>query len=274
MMNSTESFVIATFYKFVSLPDYKAWRDPLLQFCVDRQVKGTILLAREGINGTIAGSPETIDAVLAYLKQNPELADLSHRESVAPSPPFERMKVKLKSEIVTLGMPEIDPTQQAGQYIDPQGWNSLLQDPTVTVIDTRNDYEFKIGSFQGAINPETQSFRQFPDYVKTHLDPQTHPKVALFCTGGIRCEKATALMLQWGFKEVYHLQGGILNYLASVPSEESLWQGECFVFDDRVALQEGLEPGSYQLCPHCGNPIPLSDRPNLQCPDCGKSFEF
>jgi UPF0176 protein len=207
--------------------------------------------------------------VLAYLKQNPELADLSHRESEAPTSPFERMKVKLKPEIVTLGVPEVDPTQQVGQYVDPQVWNILLKDPTVTVIDTRNDYEVQIGSFQGAINPQTQSFRQFPEYVKTHLDPQIHPKVALFCTGGIRCEKATALMLQWGFKEVYHLQGGILNYLTSVPSEESLWQGECFVFDDRVALQTGLKPGNYQLCSQCGNPIPLGDSPNLQCPNCG-----
>lgn len=274
-MNTSESasFLVATFYKFVSLPDYEVWRDPLLQFCVDRHVKGTILLAREGINGTIAGSPQAIEAVFGYLKQNPALEDLSHRESVAPSLPFERMKVKLKSEIVTLGMPEVDPTQQVGQYVDPEGWNRLLQDPSVTVIDTRNDYEVQIGSFQGAINPETQSFRQFPEYVKSHLDPQVHDKVALFCTGGIRCEKATALMLQWGFKEVYHLQGGILNYLASVPPEESLWQGECFVFDDRVALQNGLELGHYQLCSQCGNPIPLGDSPDLRCPNCGGSRE-
>ena len=276
-MNSSESspqsYIVATFYKFVALPDYESWRDPLLQFCADRDIKGTILLAAEGLNATIAGSREAIDAVLAYLKQNPELTDLPHRESLASSPPFERMKVKLKREIVTLGRPEADPTQQVGQYVDPQAWNILLEDPSVTVIDTRNDYEFQIGTFRGAVNPQTQSFREFPDYVKTHLNPQQHSKVALFCTGGIRCEKATALMLQWGFQEVYHLQGGILNYLSSIAPQDSLWEGECFVFDDRVALQDGLERGHYQLCPTCGNPIPRSEDPRSRCSSCRESSD-
>jgi UPF0176 protein len=269
--SSPQSYIVATFYKFVALPDYESWRDPLLQFCADREIKGTILLAAEGINATIAGSREAIDAVFAYLQQNPELMDLTQRESVASSPPFERMKVKLKPEIVTLGMPDVDPTQQVGQYVDPQVWNILLKDPRVTVIDTRNDYEFQIGTFQGALNPQTQSFREFPDYVKTHLNPQQHPKVALFCTGGIRCEKATALMLQWGFQEVYHLQGGILNYLASIAPQDSLWEGECFVFDDRVALQDGLERGHYQLCPACGNPMLRSEDPRSRCSICRES---
>ena len=269
------SWIVATFYKFITLPDFQLWQDPLRNYCLQHEIKGTILLAAEGINGTIVGSREAIDAVFIYLQEKPELVDLSHRESIATFMPFERLKVKLKQEIVTLGLPEVNPQEQVGQYVEPQDWNTLIQDPTVTVIDTRNQYEVSIGTFQGAINPETRSFRDFPAYVQQQLSPQENPKVALFCTGGIRCEKATALMLQLGFAEVYHLKGGILNYLQSVPPEQSLWQGECFVFDDRVALQEGLQQGHYELCRACGHPLSAEDKehpayqPNQSCPFCG-----
>lgn len=266
---------VAAFYKFVSLPDFAEKREPLLSYCQAQGVKGSILLAAEGINGTIAAaSPPAIDAVLCWLRADPRLADLGCKQSSAVSPPFERMKVRLKPEIVTLGLPEVDPNQQVGTYIAPQDWNTLISDSAVTVIDTRNDYEVKIGTFIGAENPQTRTFNQFPEYVRQHLNPNQHKKVALFCTGGIRCEKASAFMLSQGFAEVYHLQGGILNYLETVPAPESLWQGECFVFDQRVAVQHGIAPGTFQLCPSCGQPIPaqlLSTPPEsgISCFHCG-----
>ena len=268
------AWIVATFYKFIALPDYSTWQVPLRDYCVQQEIKGTILLAAEGINGTIAGSREAIDRVFAYLREKPELADLTYRESTAHFIPFERLKVKLKREIVTLGLPEINPQQQVGQYVEPQDWNALIQDPSVTVIDTRNQYEVSIGTFHRAHNPQTRSFRDFPRYVQEHLNPQDHPKVALFCTGGIRCEKATALLLELGFADVYHLKGGILNYLQSVPAQESLWKGECFVFDDRVALQEGLQPGHYELCRACGHPLSAEEKAHplyendRSCPFC------
>lgn len=265
---------VVTFYKFVSLPDFADLQPPLLEFCQQQQIRGTILLALEGINGTIAGTEQAIAAVLAYLKADPRLTDLEWKQSVADSFPFDRLKVRLKKEIVTLGLPEVDPNQQVGTYISPTDWNSLISDPEVTLVDTRNDYEVEIGTFRGAQNPQTDSFRQFPDYVKTHLDPQQHRKVALFCTGGIRCEKASSYMLAQGFQEVYHLKGGILKYLEEVPPEASLWQGECFVFDQRVAVKHGLEPGSYEMCRACGHPISVADQaspqyqPGISCPYC------
>lgn len=268
------SLVVATFYKFVRLSNLAEIQNALLAFCDQQEIKGTILLATEGINGSIAGSRSAIDGVLAFLRSDPRLTDLEHKESTADTPPFERMKVRLKSEIVTLGLPEIDPNQQVGTYISPKEWNTLIADPDVVVIDTRNDYEVSIGSFQGAQNPQTNSFRQFPDYVRTHLDPDKHQKVALFCTGGIRCEKASSFMLAAGFKQVYHLKGGILKYLEETPPEESLWQGECFVFDQRIALQHGLESGTHEMCRSCGHPIAASDRTSLHyqegisCPYC------
>lgn len=268
------AFVVVTLYKFVSLPDFAALRQPLLAVCLQQEIKGTILLAAEGINGTIAGSRLAIDATIAYLRADPRLADLETKESLADLPPFDRMKVKLKAEIVTLGLPTIDPNQQVGTYVSPQEWNALIADPAVTVIDTRNDYEVAIGSFQGAQNPHTDSFREFPDYVQQHLDPAQHPKVALFCTGGIRCEKASSYLLAQGFQQVYHLQGGILKYLETVPAEDSLWQGECFVFDQRIAVRHGLEPGSYEMCRSCGHPISAADQDSPQyeagisCPHC------
>ena len=266
--------VVATFYKFVKLPDFAEKRDPLLSHCQAEGIRGTILLAAEGINGTIAGSRQAIDSVLSFLRSDSRLVDLEHKESHADSPPFDRLKVRLKKEIVTLGLPEIDPSDRVGTYVSPQEWNALISDPEVTLIDTRNEYEVSIGSFKGAQNPKTASFRQFPNYVRTHLDPTKHKKVAMFCTGGIRCEKATSLMMAQGFQEVYHLQGGILKYLEEVPPEESLWQGECFVFDQRVAVEHGLEAGTHEMCRSCGHPIAEDDKvsPHYQegisCPYC------
>jgi UPF0176 protein len=235
-MNQENSTVVATLYKFVSLPDYQQLQKPLLSFCQEHAIKGTILLATEGINGTIAGSRTAIDRVLAFLRHDGRLMNLDHKESYTHTPPFRRMKVRLKREIVTLGIPEVDPNQQVGKYVSPQEWNALLLDPNVTVVDTRNDYEVSIGTFKRAHNPHTHIFREFPDYVSKNLHPDKNQKIALFCTGGIRCEKASSYLLSQGFREVYHLKGGILKYLEEVTGEESLWEGECFVFDDRVTV--------------------------------------
>ncbi|MBD2539985.1 rhodanese-related sulfurtransferase [Coleofasciculus sp. FACHB-SPT36] len=270
--------VVVAFYKFVKLPDFADKQDPLLSHCKRQGIRGTILLAAEGINGTIAGSREAIDSVLSFLRSDPRLVDLEHKESYADSPPFDRMKVRLKKEIVTLGLPEIDPSDRVGTYVSPQEWNELISDPEVTIIDTRNDYEVSIGTFKRAQNPKTASFRQFPTYVRNNLDPSKHKKVALFCTGGIRCEKATSFMMAQGFQEVYHLKGGILKYLEEVSPEDSLWQGECFVFDQRVAVREGLEIGTHEMCPRCGHPISEADQtsPDYQqgicCPYCCDRF--
>ncbi|MCM0589488.1 MAG: oxygen-dependent tRNA uridine(34) hydroxylase TrhO [Gloeotrichia echinulata DVL01] len=259
-MKPENILVVVALYKFVSLPDFTEMQDPLLSYCQTQGIKGTILLAPEGINGTIAGVRQAVDSVLYFLRSDPRLVDLEHKESYTDIPPFERMKVRLKSEIVTLGLPEVDPNEQVGTYVNPQEWNDLISDPEVTVIDTRNDYEINIGTFRRAQNPQTQSFREFPEYVRQNLDPNQHKKVAMFCTGGIRCEKASAFMLSQGFTEVYHLKGGILKYLEEVPAQESLWEGECFVFDERVAVRHGLESGSYQMCHSCGRPISPEDK--------------
>ena len=268
------SYTIATFYKFVTISDVRAKRQRILAECMASQIKGTIILAEEGINGTIAGKQQAIANILEFLRSFEGLADLEHKESIAQKLPFVRLKVKIKSEIVTLGIPEVDPNQQVGTYVDPQDWNRVISDPEVVVIDTRNDYEVGLGSFKRAKNPETESFREFPEYIAENLDPAEHPKVAMFCTGGIRCEKASSYMLSQGFKEVYHLKGGILKYLENVPPEESLWEGECFVFDERVSVKEGLQPGSHELCYGCGHPISEEDKQSPQyelyisCPYC------
>ncbi len=268
------TYRVATFYKFVELPDWSELRSPLLDYCISKDLCGTILLANEGINGTLAGEGDSVEQVLQYLSQDPRLANLSPRWSESETQPFGKMKVKLKSEIVTFGQPEIHPAQQAGTYVSPKDWNELIADPEVLVVDTRNDYEVRIGSFKAAINPKTDRFRDFPDYVEQSLDPNQHRKVAMFCTGGIRCEKASAYLKQQGFGEVYHLKGGILSYLESVPSEESLWEGECFVFDERVAVKQGLAPGSYTMCQACGQPVSEQEQqdecyePGISCPHC------
>ncbi len=277
-MNEKNLIVVAALYKFVSLPDYRELQAPLISFCQSQEIKGTILLAQEGINGTIAGYRQQIDAVLAFLRADSRFADLEHKESYTETPPFERIKVRLKKEIVTLGLPEINPNEKVGIYVEPEAWNDLISNPEVTVIDTRNDYEVTIGTFKGAENPQTQTFRDFPQYVKQHLDSSKQKKVALFCTGGIRCEKASSYLLSQGFEEVYHLKGGILKYLEAVPPEESLWEGECFVFDERVSVGHGLEIGSHELCFCCGHPISEGDKSSpkyeegISCSECFDSL--
>lgn len=265
---------MAALYKFVSLPDYQEIQQPLLAECQKLGIKGTLLLAEEGINGTIAGTRENIDAILAYLRSDSRFSDLEHKESFSGKMPFIRMKVKLKKEIVTLGVPGIDPTKLVGTYLNPKEWNDFISEPDVVIIDTRNDYEVDIGSFKNAINPNTTSFREFPEYVKKNLDPQKHTKIAMYCTGGIRCEKSTAYMLSQGFKEVYHLKGGILKYLEQIPEAESKWNGDCFVFDERVAVTHGLEEGEYDQCHGCRHPITENDKlsdkyvKGVSCPLC------
>ncbi len=265
---------VAAVYKFVKLPDCAALREPLLAQCDALGITGTLLLAEEGINGTIAGTRSGIDKILAYLRSDPRLADLEHKESAADQPPFYRMKVKLKKEIVTMGVPGIDPTELVGRYVKPEDWNALISDHDVLLVDTRNDYEVGVGTFKGAVDPRITTFREFPEYVKNNFDPEKQPRVAMFCTGGIRCEKASAYMLQQGFAEVYHLQGGILKYLENVPAEQSMWQGECFVFDQRVAVGQGLAPGHYELCYGCSRPITAEEKASpkyqagVSCPHC------
>ncbi|MBF2016278.1 MAG: rhodanese-related sulfurtransferase [Rivularia sp. T60_A2020_040] len=272
------SVIVATLYKFVQLPDYVEKQQPLLSVCEAQGIKGTILLAQEGINGTIAGSLQGIDAVMDFLRSDSRFSDLEYKQSTAESPPFQRLKVKLKNEIVTLGVPEINPSEQVGTYVNPQDWNQIISDPQVTVIDTRNDYEVSIGTFKRAENPQTESFREFPEYVDNNLNPDKNKKIAMFCTGGIRCEKATSYLISQGFKEVYHLKGGILKYLEEVPKEQSLWTGECFVFDERIAVRHGLELGSYDMCLSCGHPISDIDKASskyeegISCPHCFDSL--
>lgn len=273
------AIVVAALYKFVRLPDFESLRAPLHDLMTANEVRGTLLLALEGINGTIAGPRAGIDAVLAWLRSDPRLQALEARESHADENPFYRTKVKLKKEIVTMGVEDIDPNQIVGTYVKPSDWNALISDPEVLLVDTRNDYEVQIGTFRNALNPQTTSFREFPEFAREHLDPQKHRKVAMFCTGGIRCEKSTAFMKQQGFAEVYHLQGGILKYLEEVPQEESLWEGECFVFDNRVTVNHQLEKGRYDQCHACRMPITEGEKASpfyvhgISCPHCHDSHD-
>ena len=272
------TYLTTAMYHFVNLPHFESLREPLLQFCVSRDIKGTLLLASEGINGTVAGPEKSILELLEYLKTDPLFEDnfkgLGHKESWSDKHPFYRMKVKLKKEIVTLGLPNVSPTKVVGEYVKPQDWNKIISDPEVILIDTRNDYEYAIGTFKNAINPKINTFREFPEYVKTYLDPKKHLKVAMFCTGGIRCEKASSFMISEGFDKVYHLQGGILKYLEEVKSEKSLWQGECFVFDQRISIKHGLEVGKYNQCYACRYPLSEDEikseqyTPGISCPYC------
>ena len=249
------AFLVAALYHFVSIPRFESLREPLLALCEANGVKGTLLLAHEGINGTIAGTDAGIGAVLSFLRAQPEFAGLEHKESRASKMPFVRMKVKLKKEIVTMGVENIDPTKVVGTYVTPKDWNALISDPDTIVIDTRNDYETAIGLFKGAVDPKTKTFREFPEWVRQNEGLHNKPKIAMYCTGGIRCEKATAFMKEQGFDEVFHLKGGILKYLEEVPAEESLWEGACFVFDERVSVEHGLKEGNHKLCHACRQPI-------------------
>ncbi len=277
-------YLTAALYKFVALPDCEALKGPLQQVCDANGVRGTLLLATEGINGTISGEEAGVQAVLAHLRADARLADLVHKEAWADELPFLRMKVRVKKEIVTLGVPGVSPTVMAGAYVKPQDWNALIIRPGVVLIDTRNDYEVDIGSFKGAVDPRIKTFADLPDWVARqekqqeggalHAEGGKKPAVAMFCTGGIRCEKSTAFLKMKGYGEVYHLQGGILNYLEEVPKAESLWQGECFVFDERVSVGHGLKPGPYELCRSCRHPVGDAERASPQyqkgvsCPRC------
>jgi UPF0176 protein len=266
--------VVAALYKFVTIDEPEQFRDALFSFMNENEIRGTVLVANEGINGTISGSRAHVDALLKYLRSDPRFADLDHKESYTDDCPFLRTKVRLKKEIVTLGVEGVDPNRVVGTYVDPKEWNELIAREDVVLVDTRNDYEYQIGSFKQALNPDTTSFRQFPAYVEANLDPAKNKKVAMFCTGGIRCEKATSYMKMQGFEEVYHLKGGILKYLEEVDPKESLWEGECFVFDDRVSVDHDLNPGEYDLCHACRMPISEEDKQSKlyvlgeSCPFC------
>lgn len=267
-------YVVAALYKFVALPDYVALRDKLYQHLVLNKVKGTLLLAEEGINGTICSTREGIDAMRQWFALDNRFDGMSYKESFAQEQAFYRTKVKLKKEIVTMGVEGINPAHIVGTYVKGEAWNQLISDPDTIVIDTRNDYEVAIGTFKNAINPNTTSFREFPQWAEQNLDKAKHKKVAMFCTGGIRCEKSTAFLKEQGFEEVYHLDGGILKYLEEVPEQNSLWQGECFVFDQRVAVKHGLEQGSYDQCYACRMPLSQDEMKSphyvqgLSCPHC------
>lgn len=266
--------VIAALYKFVALPDAAALRDTLEALCLDQHIRGTLLIASEGINGTVAGAPAAIAALRDFLAADSRFDGLEYKESRHEEQPFLRLKVRLKREIVTMGVADTDPASRTGTYVDAQTWNALLDDPDTLVIDTRNDYEVAIGRFDNAISPDTQHFREFPDYVQRELDPNRQRKIAMYCTGGIRCEKASHYLLKQGFSEVYHLKGGILQYLEDVAPEDNRWQGECFVFDERVAVDKSLNQGQHRLCRACRHPVSEPDRQHphyeegVSCPHC------
>ena len=268
------AYCVAALYHFTRLADYEQLKAPLQSMCDMLGVKGTLLLAYEGINGTIAGTDKAIAQLMEFLRADPRLAALEHKESRAEDMPFYRMKVRLKREIVTMGVEGVDPNEVVGTYVEPKDWNKLITDPDVILIDTRNDYEIEIGTFKGALNPDTQTFREFPKWVEDNRENLKKPKVAMFCTGGIRCEKASSFMKQNGFEDVYHLKGGILKYLETQPEKESLWEGDCFVFDQRVAVKHGLEESDYDQCYACRYPITDKEKESslyvkgVSCPRC------
>ncbi|VAW51773.1 Rhodanese domain protein UPF0176 [hydrothermal vent metagenome] len=275
-MSSTtqQKIVVSALYHFATLEDYQTLRQPLYHFMVENNIRGTLLLAQEGINGTVAGSQASITKLHAWLREDERLKNLRTKESYDDGMPFYRTRVKLKKEIVTMGVQGIDPNHIVGTYIKPEDWNDLISDPDVLLVDTRNSYEVAIGTFKNALDPKIETFRQFPDYVKKNMNPNKHKKVAMFCTGGIRCEKSTAYLKEQGFEEVYHLQGGILKYLETVSETDSMWQGECFVFDNRVSVKHNLEKGDYDQCHACRLPITEEDKESdkyiqgVSCPSC------
>ncbi len=271
---NTGAITVCAMYKFVTLDDYQDLRDSMQKQLELGDLRGTLLLAQEGINGTISGSRTKIGEFLSWLQTDQRFSDIDYKLSYHDEQPFHRTKVKLKKEIVTMGVHDIDPNKVVGTYVEAKDWNKLISDPEVLLIDARNEYEVGIGSFKTAINPHTETFREFPEYVEQNLNPEKHKKVAMFCTGGIRCEKASAYMKQQGFDQVYHLKGGILKYLENVPSEKSQWQGDCFVFDDRVAVNHDLQKGQYDQCHACRYPITENDKQSqnyiagVSCPRC------
>ena len=259
-MDQPRPFVVAALYRFAALEEWRELRSPLAAFCCERGIRGTLLIAREGINGTVAGEESAVRALVAHLEAIPALAGLDVKYSLAEKMPFHRMKVRLKREIVTMGVENIDPSRQAGAYVEAADWNALVSDPATVVIDTRNDYEVALGTFRNALDPGTKSFAEFPRWAEARREEFSGRKVAMFCTGGIRCEKATAYMRVLGVEQVFHLKGGILKYLEDVPQEESLWQGECFVFDERVSVTHGLGEGDAELCRACRHPLTQAER--------------
>ena len=263
-MPKKNEILVAALYKFVEINDLPSLQDNLYNICEENNIMGTILIADEGINGTISGKHNEIKETISSLTSDDRFSNIEIKYSSTEKQPFHRMKVRLKKEIVTIGLPEINPNKKVGKYVKPEDWNKLISDPNVVVIDTRNKYETKIGSFQNALDPETSSFREFPDWVKKfkNSEDNTNKKIAMFCTGGIRCEKASSLMKEEGFEDVYHLQGGILKYLETVDKKNSLWNGECFVFDQRVCLTDELEVGSYKMCFACRMPITEEEMQN------------
>jgi UPF0176 protein len=278
-MTAPSPITVAALYRFARFPDPGALRQPLLDLCAANGVRGTLLLAQEGINGTISGPQAGIAAVVAHIRTLPDCADLTPKYSHAETMPFHRLKVRLKREIVTMGEPDIDPLASVGTYVKPADWNALIDSPDTVVIDTRNAYEVKVGTFAGAIDPETASFSDFPAWARAHRAELEGKKIAMFCTGGIRCEKSTAFLKAEGLEEVYHLDGGILKYLEDVPEAESRWQGECFVFDERVAVGHGLAPGTHELCRGCRMPVSPEDRASplyeegVACPACAANTD-
>ena len=270
-------YLVAALYKFVVMEDQQAFQAQLREICARANMMGTLLIAAEGLNGTVSASYEGIVEFVSWLRARPAFADISIKYAYHKDRPFHRMKVRLKKEIVTMGCADIYPSQNAGTYVEPEDWNALISDPDVMVVDTRNAYETAIGTFKGAVDPKTNSFREFPEWAKTLADlpdDQKPKKLAMFCTGGIRCEKSTALMRHYGFDDVYHLKGGILKYFEEVPSDQSLWQGECFVFDSRVSVDHSLTKGAYELCFACRMPVTHEDMeqetylPGMSCPHC------
>ena len=279
---TNDGFVVAALYKFVSLDDIDGLRQILQQLCDNNQILGTILLAEEGINGTIAAPRDGMTRFLNWLEADGRFDELSLKFSFSPDQPFLRMKVRPKREIVTMGCPEVNPAKRTGTYVDPKDWNGLIADPDVLLVDTRNSYETAIGMFAGAVDPMTTNFREFPEWAHSLANQPADrrpKKVAMYCTGGIRCEKASALMQDIGFDEVYHLKGGILKYLEDVPAANSQWQGECFVFDGRVAVDHDLQPGSYDMCHACRMPLSADDlvhpdfENGISCPHCKPDFD-
>jgi len=269
-----ETVQVSALYKFTEVGDPVALKDRLIRYLADTSLLGTVLVAKEGVNGTISGPPKEVEDFIVFLSDALGVENIPSKRATSSFRPFHRMKVRLKKEIVTLGVDGIDPNREVGQYVPPEQWNALIEREDVVLVDTRNDYEYAVGSFKGALNPKTKSFREFPDYVDRNLDPAKTPKVAMFCTGGIRCEKATGLMLQKGFKEVYHLEGGILEYFNRVDSKQSLWDGECFVFDERVTVNQELQQGAYKMCHACRMPLNSKDlsspeyEEGISCPKC------
>lgn len=263
-MHDSMRYCVAAVYCFAPIEDTSLLKGKLLRKCLDLDICGTLLLATEGINGTVAGVESNIDELIVMLQEI--FSGIRSQKSTALEKPFRRMLIKLKSEIVTMGIPDVDPNRIVGEYVTPENWNALIQQEDVVLIDTRNDYEVRMGSFNGAIDPETSCFREFPEWVGSNLDPKQHKKIAMFCTGGIRCEKATSYLLEQGFENVYHLDGGILNYLRTIPVESSSWSGDCFVFDERISLGHGLIEGTKDICSRCTFPIQMSAS---NCENCG-----